>query len=190
MKIRKIVISGVSLVAALTFSTGVFAASEDSHKMDSHMNSMNHDKSGDMKMSSDMKMPTNLEKAKNPKFKAGQKITVLATHMDNMKNAKGKVVAAYNTKLYEVNYQPTNGGEMVKNHKWITANEFKDMKKNHKKGDKVVLTSDHMEGMKGAKATITNVKNGPAYVIDYQPTNGGEMVKNHMFIAQNELKAR
>ncbi|WP_238479197.1 YdhK family protein [Fructobacillus papyrifericola] len=154
--------------------------------------SMDMSSSSSMNMSSmkmDESLPTNLKTAENPKYPVGSAITLEADHMTGMKGAEGTVAAAYDTKLYEVTYQPTNGGKKVTGHKWLTKDDFKDMK-DHKKGDKVTLESEHMANMKGAKATITKVVDGPAYAVNYQPTNGGDMVKNHKYLVESEIKAR
>lgn len=161
---------------------------------DKKMNmSLSMDMSSSMSDMSGMKMdeslPTNLKAAENPKYPVGTAITLEATHMSGMKGAQGTVAAVYDTKVYEVTYQPTNGGQKVTGHKWLTKDDFKDMK-DHKKGDKVTLESDHMPNMKGAKATITKVEDGPAYAVNYQPTTGGNMVMNHKYLVESEIQAR
>ncbi|USS91860.1 YdhK family protein [Fructobacillus americanaquae] len=140
-------------------------------------------------MDMDESLPTDLPNANQPKYSVGSKITLEADHMTGMKGAKGTVVAAYAVKLYEVDYQPTNGDKKVSGHKWLTKEDFSDMM-DHQVGDMVTLTSTHMAEMKGAKATITKVVNGPAYVVSYQPTNGGKMVMNHKYLVESEIKSR
>lgn len=162
--------------------SGMSMSSDKKMNMSSSMSDM----SG-MKM--DESLPTNLKAAENPKYPVGTAITLEATHMSGMKGAQGTVAAVYDTKVYEVTYQPTNGGQKVTGHKWLTKDDFKDMK-DHKKGDKVTLESDHMPNMKGAKATITKVEDGPAYAVNYQPTTGGNMVMNHKYLVESEIQAR
>lgn len=55
-------------------------------------------------------------------------------------------------------------------------------------GDKVTITAGHMEGMKGAEATIVGAYDTTAYAISYTPTNGGERVTNHKWVIQEEIK--
>ncbi|CAK1223196.1 YdhK family protein [Fructobacillus evanidus] len=155
------------------------SSSSSSMAMSSSMSGMNMDES----------LPTDLPNANQPKYPVGSKITLEADHMTGMKGAKGTVAAAYDVKLYEVDYQPTNGGKKVSGHKWLTKEDFSDMM-DHQEGDRVTLTSTHMAGMKGAKATITKVVNGPAYAVNYQPTNGGKMVMNHKYLVESEIKSR
>lgn len=168
--------------------SGMSMSSDKKMNMSSSMDmsSSMSDMSG-MKM--DESLPTNLKAAENPKYPVGTAITLEATHMSGMKGAQGTVAAVYDTKVYEVTYQPTNGGQKVTGHKWLTKDDFKDMK-DHKKGDKVTLESDHMTNMKGAKATITKVEDGPAYAVNYQPTTGGNMVMNHKYLVESEIQAR
>ncbi|MBC9118506.1 YdhK family protein [Fructobacillus fructosus] len=168
--------------------SGMSMSSDKKMNMSSSMDmsSSMSDMSG-MKM--DESLPTNLKAAENPKYPIGTAITLEATHMSGMKGAQGTVAAVYDTKVYEVTYQPTNGGQKVTGHKWLTKDDFKDMK-DHKKGDKVTLESDHMPNMKGAKATITKVEDGPAYAVNYQPTTGGNMVMNHKYLVESEIQAR
>ncbi|CAK1231129.1 LysM repeat (LysM) [Fructobacillus fructosus] len=168
--------------------SGMSMSSDKKMNMSSSMDmsSSMSDMSG-MKM--DESLPTNLKAAENPKYPVGTAITLEATHMSGMKGAQGTVSAVYDTKVYEVTYQPTNGGQKVTGHKWLTKDDFKDMK-DHKKGDKVTLESDHMPNMKGAKATITKVEDGPAYAVNYQPTTGGNMVMNHKYLVESEIQAR
>lgn len=168
--------------------SGMSMSSDKKMNMSSSMDmsSSMSDMSG-MKM--DESLPTNLKAAENPKYPVGTAITLEATHMSGMKGAQGTVAAVYDTKVYEVTYQPTNGGQKVTGHKWLTKDDFKDMK-DHKRGDKVTLESDHMPNMKGAKATITKVEDGPAYAVNYQPTTGGNMVMNHKYLVESEIQAR
>ncbi|HWO97462.1 MAG TPA: YdhK family protein [Bacillus sp. (in: firmicutes)] len=58
----------------------------------------------------------------------------------------------------------------------------------YKVGDKAILKTDHMEGMKGAEATIAGAYETTAYVISYNPTTGGERVTNHKWVIQEEIK--
>lgn len=157
--------------------------------MNMFSDSMKMSSSSTMQMKMDGKLPEGLATAQDPKYKVGQEITLKATHMANMKNAKGTIAAVYDTKLYAVDYMPTNGGSMVKDHKWLTMIDFTD-KMAHKVGDEVTLDSDHMAGMQGAKAKIVQVENGPAYAVNYQPTDGGQRVMNHLYLAQDEIQAR
>lgn len=55
-------------------------------------------------------------------------------------------------------------------------------------GTKVTLTADHMEGMDGANATIVGAFDTYTYAVNFTPTTGGEPVKDHKWVVQEELK--
>lgn len=58
----------------------------------------------------------------------------------------------------------------------------------YKVGSQAILETDHMEGMKGAEATIVGAFETTAYAISYTPTTGGERVTNHKWVIQEEIK--
>lgn len=55
-------------------------------------------------------------------------------------------------------------------------------------GTEVTLTADHMEGMDGAKATIAGAYDTYTYAVNFTPTTGGEPVKDHKWVVQEEIK--
>lgn len=54
-------------------------------------------------------------------------------------------------------------------------------------GEEVTLEARHMEGMQGATATIDDAVTSTVYMVDYQPTDGGEVVRNHKWLTEEEL---
>ncbi len=54
-------------------------------------------------------------------------------------------------------------------------------------GSKAEITEGHMEGMKGAEATIVGAYDTIAYVVTYMPSKGGEKVPNHKWVIQEEI---
>lgn len=54
-------------------------------------------------------------------------------------------------------------------------------------GSQVFVTADHMEGMKGAEATIVGAFDTTVYSISYTPTTGGERVENHKWVIHEEI---
>ncbi|CAM3676774.1 YdhK family protein [Mesobacillus zeae] len=58
----------------------------------------------------------------------------------------------------------------------------------YKVGEQAIITTGHMEGMKGAKATISGAYETTAYVVSYNPTTGGKRVENHKWVIHEELK--
>ena len=57
----------------------------------------------------------------------------------------------------------------------------------YKVGSKAIIKEGHMEGMKGAEATIVGAYDTIAYAISYTPTNGGKKVTNHKWVVQEEI---
>ncbi|MEK4083556.1 YdhK family protein [Psychrobacillus sp. FSL K6-1415] len=54
-------------------------------------------------------------------------------------------------------------------------------------GSQAIIETDHMEGMKGAEATIVGAYNTTVYTVSYTPTTGGERVENHKWVIHEEL---
>lgn len=141
-----------------------------------------------LEMNMNSKLPKGLKKATHAKFHVGQKVILKAKHMEGMYNAKATVAGVYKTDLYEIDFMPTNGGKMVKNHKWVVSRELK-AKGALKAGKKVTVLADHMYDMKGAKGKIVKVHKGPAYVVTFKDTKTKMVMKNHKWLTQQELKA-
>lgn len=57
-----------------------------------------------------------------------------------------------------------------------------------KVGTEAVIMADHMKGMEGAIATIAGAFDTTAYSVSYVPTTGGEKVKNHKWVIQEEIQ--
>ena len=55
-------------------------------------------------------------------------------------------------------------------------------------GSQAIIETDHMEGMKGAEATIVGAYDTTAYIISYTPTSGGDRVENHKWVIHEEMK--
>lgn len=134
--------------------------------------------------------PAGMTAAKNPRFRVGSKVTLTADHMAGMKNAPATVVAAYTTNTYAVNYTPTTGGKMVKDHKWVVQQELKDAgTKRLADGSGITITADHMDGMKGARGTVASSTNQTVYMVNYTTPNGMTL-KNHKWVVEDEMKTR
>ncbi|WP_243649561.1 YdhK family protein [Baia soyae] len=58
----------------------------------------------------------------------------------------------------------------------------------YKVGSQAIIRADHMKGMKGAIATIVGAYDTIAYIVTYTPTTGGEKVKNHKWVVQEEIE--
>ena len=55
-------------------------------------------------------------------------------------------------------------------------------------GSEAIIETDHMEGMKGATATIVGAFDTTAYSINYTPTDGGEKVMDHKWVVHEEIE--
>ncbi|ULT59769.1 YdhK family protein [Neobacillus drentensis] len=136
-------------------------------------------------------VPKSLKKAESPTYKVGSQVIVKADHMKGMYGTKANIVGAYDTTAYAVTYTPTTGGPMVKNHKWVIQEEIKKAgHKTLKPGTEVTLEANHMKGMMGAKGTINSAVHTTVYMIDYIPTTGGPIVKNHKWVIESELSTK
>ncbi|MFL2134635.1 YdhK family protein [Desemzia sp. FAM 24101] len=153
---------------------------ESSSMEESDMGHMMHDDSGDI--------PEGLQEAQDPTYAVGDTVMIESGHMPGMKGAEATIVGAFDTVAYEVSYDPTNGGDRVKNHKWVVYEEMAEAGDSAlEPGTEVTLEAMHMEGMQGAAATIDAANETTVYMVDYQPTDGSETVKNHKWLTEDEL---
>ena len=132
-----------------------------------------------------------LTPAVDPMYPVGAQVVIETDHMVAMMGAKGVVSGAFHTTLYAVDYTASNGTE-VKNHRWVVSEEIVGgADKTFEVGDTVTLGQGHMESLGGAglSAVIVQVVDGPAYMVDYDPTDGSARVVNHQWVAEFELKS-
>jgi hypothetical protein len=183
-------------VFSLVLSLFLAACSNDKGAMDHGKmdnNNMDHSKMNhsEMNHSSSGEIPKGLKEAKNPTYKVGSQAIIKSDHMEGMNGAKATMVGAYDTTAYAISYTPTKGGERVTNHKWVVHEEIKNAgNKPFKLGTEVTVLADHMKGMNGATATIVSDEHTTVYMIDYTPTTGGEKVKNHKWVTEDELSIK
>lgn len=132
--------------------------------------------------------PEGIAKAADPKFDLGETVVLSADHMPGMKDAEATVSGAFDTTTYSISYTPTDGGDPVKDHKWVVHEELEDPGKAPlKKGAKVTVNADHMPGMKGAEATIDSATDETVYMVDVK-TDEMEMT-NHKWVVESEMKS-
>ncbi|WJY27519.1 YdhK family protein [Sporosarcina trichiuri] len=144
-----------------------------------------------MEHSSDGSIPDGLQEAADPKYPVGSEAIIETDHMPGMKGATATIVGAYGTTAYVITYEPTDGGAKVENHKWVIQEELEDAPEAPvEDGTEVTVLADHMKGMKGAEAVIETSKETTVYMIDYMPTDGGDEVKNHKWVTEDELSAK
>ncbi len=181
MKREKIVTGILMLIVMLMLSAWTSSSNQNSSEINTNTDRIH---------SGSAEVPKGLKEAKNPTYKVGSQAIVKAHHMKGMYGAKATIVGAYDTTAYAVTYTPTTGGPVVKNHKWVIQEEIKNAGNNTlKPGTEVTLEANHMEGMMGAKGIIDSAVHTTVYMIDYIPTTGGPMVKNHKWVIESELSA-
>ncbi|RUQ33295.1 DUF1541 domain-containing protein [Micrococcus sp. HSID17245] len=131
--------------------------------------------------------PEGIETAASPTYPVGTEVTLTADHMEGMDGADATITGAYDTYTYAVNFTPTTGGEPVKDHKWVVQQEIKDAGEERlADGTEVTLEAEHMEGMKGAKATIASSTEETVYMVDYD--SDGMTMTNHKWVVESEIK--
>ena len=131
--------------------------------------------------------PEGIETAASPTYPVGTEVTLTADHMEGMDGANATIAGAYDTYTYAVNFTPSTGGEPVKDHKWVVQQEIKDAGDERlADGTEVTLEAEHMEGMKGAKATIASSTEETVYMVDYE--SDGMTMTNHKWVVESELK--
>lgn len=182
---KKIVVGIVALATAFTLS----ACDNDEKEKSTHENmEMDH---SDMNHSSSGEVPEGLKVAANPTYGVGSQVILETDHMEGMKGAEATIVGAYDTTAYTISYTPTSGGNRVENHKWVIQQEIKDAgDKTLEPGTEVTINADHMTGMEGATAEVESSELTTVYMVDYIPTTGGEIVKNHKWVTESELSIK
>lgn len=187
-KLTLIVVSVASMIALTACGNDSPGNNQSATEQGAGHAGMNH---GDINHSSSGEVPEGLKDAKSPAFPVGSQVTMNVDHMEGMKGATATIVGAYDTTVYEISYTPTTGGPKVTNHRWVIHEELKDAgAEPFSQGDQVVVQADHMKGMSGATVTIDMAEQTTVYMLDYTPTTGGEMVKNHKWFVGSELSAK
>ena len=131
--------------------------------------------------------PEGIETAASPAYPVGTEVTLTADHMEGMDGANATIAGAYDTYTYAVDFTPSTGGEPVKDHKWVVQQEIKDAGDERlADGTEVTLEAEHMEGMKGAEATIASSTEETVYMVDYE--SDGMTMTNHKWVVESEIK--
>ncbi|USK57375.1 DUF1541 domain-containing protein [Cytobacillus solani] len=160
-------------------------ASEENKEGSEEMEGMDHN---NMDMSSSGAVPEGLKVAEDPTYKVGSKAIINSDHMEGMKGAEATIVGAFDTTAYAISYDPTTGGERVKNHKWVIHEEIPDAGDQPlDSGSEFTIDASHMEGMDGAKAVIDTAEKTTVYMVDFTTTTSDIEVKNHKWVTESEL---
>lgn len=183
---KKAILLGTMAIASV-FVLASCANEDEESEMETGMEheGMDH---GDMVHDDSGTIPEGLTEAQNPTYVPGDPVIIENGHMEGMEGASAVIVGAFDTTAYEVSYDPVIGGERVENHKWVIQEEIEGAGGElFDSGTQVILDAEHMEGMRGASATIEDSETSTVYMIDYMPTNGGEQVVNHKWVIESEL---
>jgi len=168
-----------------SYENQIISESKKTRDMD---NMGEKDNMGDMKHDESGEIPEGLEEAENPMYEVGESVILQRDHMPGMEGAEATVSGVFATTAYEVSFNPTNGGERVENHRWVIQEDISESTKGaFEPGEEVTLEADHMEGMEGATAIIDDAVTTNVYMVDYQPTDGGAVVRNHKWFVEEEL---
>lgn len=132
--------------------------------------------------------PAGMVEAANPTYPVGTEVILTADHMPGMEGAKATIVGAFDdTYTYAISYTPTDGGDPVKNHKWVVQEELEDAGSDRlPDGAEKVVTADHMSGMKGATSTIDSSTDETVYMVDVDAD--GMKMKNHKWVVESEIQ--
>lgn len=186
---RKIGLSAMVIGFAMSLAACSLSEKETARDMDHgkmSMSSNQQTKSSSMEMNHESVIPVTMKKATKPMFPVNTKVILKADHMEGMKGAKGEVVEAFDTIAYAVSFRPLSGSdEVITNHKWVVDEEI--TPRGAKVGDRVNIQANHMTGMMGADGAVDSAKKTVAYVVDYQPTTGGALIRDHLWMTEDEL---
>ncbi|MBM7620891.1 hypothetical protein JOC95_002746 [Bacillus tianshenii] len=192
MKWKKILMVGTLaalLVLTACSNNGNDTASNKNDEKHSEGDHSGMDHSG-MDMSGSGEVPKGLEEAENPAFPVGTKAIITEAHMPGMEGAEATIVGAYETTVYTISYDPTDGGERVEDHKWIIHEEIADRQgEPYEAGAEVKVEAEHMEGMEGATAVIDSAEQTTVYMVDFTLKDSGKEVTNHKWVTEEELSS-
>lgn len=131
--------------------------------------------------------PKGMKPSREAKFANGSKVKILTDHMDGLKDAKGTVVASFDTTIYAVDYIGTDGMK-VHDHKWVVHEELDNPKSQPlPNGAKIRIKADHMPGMRNATGRVAFSTTEPVYQVNYEAD--GKVYKNHKWVTESEITA-
>lgn len=153
---------------------------EDAHDHHSDHSEMDHPADGGPP-------PEGITEAAHPTYPVGSEVVLNADHMSGMDGAPATVVGAYDTYTYAVDYTPTEGGDLVEEHKWVVHEELEDPGAQRlPDGAEATLLAEHMSGMAGAEATIAFSTDETVYIVDFEAD--GMAMTNHKWVVESEIE--
>lgn len=186
MRNKKLIIGIVLIITAVTLAA---CSGNNEQVVQNEKTTQDHSMMMDHSGTSDV--PKDLKIAENPTYQVGEKVIIKDGHMEGMEGAEATIVGAYDTIAYTISYTPTDGGEKVKNHKWVIHEEILDAGTGPlQPGAEVKINADHMKGMDGVTAEIDSAEETTVYMIDFILTTNGDKVTNHKWVTESELEAK
>lgn len=156
-------------------------SSSENGQGDGHQ--MVHDESGDI--------PDGMIPAVKSTYFKDDSVILTTDHMPGMDGAEAEIVEAFDTVAYSVTYEDSETDEMVEHHKWVVHEELAEADEQEEAfdvGDEVTIEAYHMPGMKGQTAVIEEALDTTIYMVDYHPTDGGEVIRNHKWVTEEEVE--
>ena len=133
--------------------------------------------------------PAGIKEAANPKYPVGTEVTLTADHMPGMDGANATISGAFDTYTYAIDYTPTDGGEPVRDHKWVVQEELEDAGEQLlADGTTKTILANHMQGMEGAEATIVSSTDETVYMVDIDSPD--MTMKRHKWVVESEIEPR
>jgi len=117
---NKIWFGPILLLAATLLTACAEENKTENTEETTHHAGMDHSSTGEI--------PEGLKNADNPTYKVGSRAIIEGDHMEGMRGAEATIAGAYDTVAYVVSYTPTNGGEVVEDHKWVIQEEIEGAK--------------------------------------------------------------
>ncbi|WP_099300766.1 YdhK family protein [Bacillus sp. Marseille-P3800] len=163
--------------------------SETAEKHDTHDEASDEHAGHEMDLSSSGEIPEGLEEAEDPLFSVGTTAYIEDGHMPEMNGVEVVITGAFDTTVYTVSYDPTDGGQRVEDHEWVVHEEFVEVGEEPLEiGEEASMDASHMTGMEGAVAEIDSAQSTTVYMVDFTTTDGEE-VQNHKWVVEEELTA-
>lgn len=133
--------------------------------------------------------PAGIKEAENPKYPVGTEVMLTADHMPGMDGANATISGAFDTYTYAIDYTPTDGGEPVRDHKWVVQEELEDAGEQLlADGTTKTILANHMQGMEGAEATIVSSTDETVYMVDIDSPD--MTMKRHKWVVESEIEPR
>nr|WP_232337120.1 YdhK family protein [Lysinibacillus timonensis] len=167
-------------------TNSIIESNETNENIENSTGNMNTDVESSNSALLPREIPEGIKEAENPKYNIGDLVTINAEHEVGMQGAQGAILGAYDTIVYSVSYNPTDGSQPEENHKWIVQEELQRMgdEKILAPGTEVILEADYEPGMFGAEGEIDTAEKTTVYMVEYMLKTG---VQKQKWLKESEL---